>query len=105
MNRLERHHLRQRLDKVLETACKKARNGKHEQSVVTEYDPHPIAELVVLERNALFEAITNERAKLGKDPISMKSLVRCENQAFGHVDYFNKYVLYATELVLDESKF
>ncbi len=58
---------------------------------------------VLFERNAMFDAVTRERAKLGKGPRSMADLERVESQASGHSDYSSKFALYCAELVLNES--
>lgn len=56
---------------------------------------------VVYEREELFRAVTFERAKLGKGPVPIERLIRCEQMSAGHADYTDKYTLYATELVFE----
>lgn len=57
---------------------------------------------VIYEREQMFGAINAERAKMGKEPIELRSYVRAENCAKGHSDYAKKLALYATELVFDD---
>lgn len=53
------------------------------------------------EREQMHEAVTRERAKLGKGPIPLTQVERVESMAAGHVDYADKWPLYCAELVLD----
>lgn len=57
---------------------------------------------VVFEREQMHEAVTKERAKLGKGPIPLKEIERVEQLAVGHTDYADKFALYCAELVLKE---
>lgn len=57
---------------------------------------------IQFERDTMFDAVTRERAKLGKGPRTMKDLMVVENLACGHSDYSSKFALYCAELVLDE---
>lgn len=97
----QRKLLLDRLDKVLAEAM--THRQEREKNVETEFDPYPVPGWVVFERDAMFRAVTEERAKLGKGPVTMDMLFRHEQMACGHSDYQKKYAIYATELVLDES--
>lgn len=55
---------------------------------------------VAFERDTMFDAVTRERAKLGKGPLPMKEIERVERMAVGHSDYSRKFALYCAELVL-----
>lgn len=56
---------------------------------------------VVFERDTMFDAVTRERAKLGKAPVPMKDVERVETMAMGHCDYSSKFALYCAELVVN----
>jgi uncharacterized protein YkuJ len=58
---------------------------------------------VAYEREMMHEAVTKERAKLGKGPIALKKIERVERMALGHVDYSAKFSLYCAELVLNQA--
>jgi len=52
------------------------------------------------EREVMHEAVTKERAKLGKGPIPLDEVMKVEQLAVGHTDYGEKFALYCAELVL-----
>ncbi len=54
------------------------------------------------ECEAMLSNVNWVRAKMDKDPITMRRLLRSQAMASGHVDYVNKFALYCTELVYDE---
>lgn len=88
------------IDRVLTEAMKE--RPKRQNWVKDPEDTLEVPAWVLFERDQMFDAVTRERAKLGKGPIEMKKLVRVENCAKGHVDYQRKYALYAMELVFDD---
>lgn len=90
-----------RLQKALAEA--QAHRPERQELVADEYDTIRIPGWVAFEREAMFRAVTEERAKLGKRPIPMDLVVRHERMASGHSDYSQKYAIYCMELVLDES--
>lgn len=55
---------------------------------------------IVHERETVFNAVTQERAKLGKAAIPITEVIRVERMAVGHSDYTTKFALYCAELVL-----
>lgn len=57
---------------------------------------------VVKEREAMFNTLTQERAKLGKGPVPITELMRAERLAYGHIDYAEKFSLGCAELVFKE---
>lgn len=52
-----------------------------------------------LEREAVWDAVNRERAKLGKGPIPIASIEDAENSAMGHTDYGAKWAYRCAELV------
>lgn len=54
------------------------------------------------ERNVMFDGVNYQRSLRGKDPITLKELMRVETMASGHIDYSKKFSLYCAELVLDD---
>lgn len=96
-----RTEVRKRITEVFDKAAKERK--KREDWVKDPYDnDHRTLGWVIFERDKMFDAVTRERAMLGKGPIPMQKLVRVENCAKGHVDYALKFCLYATELVFDD---
>lgn len=56
-------------------------------------------EWMVFEREVMFNFVNDERAALGKKPVTMDEIKRVEACASGHVDYTRKFSLYCSELV------
>jgi hypothetical protein len=54
---------------------------------------------ILAERLRMLEAVNEERARLGKDPVALSAIERVERCAAGHHDYVHKFALYCTELV------
>jgi hypothetical protein len=59
-------------------------------------------EWVVIEREAMYQAVNRERFARGKDPITMQEITSVETMASGHSDYSRKFALYCAELILDD---
>jgi len=97
----QREAVKARISKVFDEACEQ--RDKRQEWVKDPYD-NGLSTLgwVLFERDQMFDAVTRERALLGKGPIPMKEVVRVENCAKGHIDYARKYCLYCTELVFDD---
>ncbi len=55
------------------------------------------------ECEAMLSAVNWVRAKMDKDPITLRRLLRQQAMAVGHIDYSQKFALYCTELVYDEA--
>lgn len=91
-----------RIGEVFDKASTKKERDKRQEFVKDPYDTTSVPAWVLYERDQMFDAVTRERAMLGKGPIEMKKLVRVENCAKGHVDYGRKFCLYAMELVFDD---
>lgn len=74
------------------------RNDKSAR-VYDDVDRIETSEWVLFERRAVLAEVNAIRAERGKSPIDERTLLRkAERQATGHVDYTDKYVLYAAEL-------
>lgn len=54
------------------------------------------------ENYAIWRATCEERAKLGKGPVSVDEVDRCIKSATGHIDFSMKMAYYCEELVLKE---
>jgi len=91
MNHHQRLEIRDRLKAAFQTAAKE-RNTR---------PSHGPGNWIEYEREMMHEAVTKERAKLGKGPIPITRVERVESMAAGHVDYSDKWPLYCAELVLD----
>ena len=53
------------------------------------------------ELEVLWKVTCQERAKLGKGPVSLKDVERAESAASGHIDYCKKVALNCEDLVYD----
>lgn len=56
---------------------------------------------IVFERETVWRAVNDERARLGRGPVSLTDLARAESMANGHSDYTKKFALYAAEVAWD----
>lgn len=54
------------------------------------------------EMEKMLDHVNWYRAMYDKDPLPMKTLLRMESCASGHVDYSHKLALYCTDLVLEQ---
>lgn len=99
MNNISEHqtliNLRNYFAKVLTTAAKE-RNDRND------FVGNEIG-WAVYERDCMFDAVTRERAKLGKGSVPYDEVRRAEYGAVGHIDYVQKYSLYCAFLVLDRN--
>ncbi len=59
---------------------------------------------VAFERQVMFEAVNLERRVRGLPQVTLRQVIRVENQACGHVDYAHKYALYCAELAMGDDK-
>jgi len=53
------------------------------------------------EINVLWNAVNDERKKIGKGPIRITRIEDVEKTAFGHIDYVHKIAIYCEELVYE----
>jgi len=70
------------------------------REVPTKYDPYPVPEWVVHERQVMYGEVLSERAKIGKGETPFSEVLVAEGQAKGHSDYSSKFAFYCAELVL-----
>ncbi len=56
---------------------------------------------IIKEQEAMWRGTNEERAKLGKGPVTLARIVRVDGWASGHSDYGRKMALYCAELVYD----
>ena len=54
---------------------------------------------VTYERNMMYLSTNTYRKQRKLPPISLEQIKIAENSAKGHIDYYNKFPLYCTELV------
>lgn len=52
----------------------------------------------IFEHEAMWRAVNDERARLGRVPVAIADVVRVERLALGHSDYSHKFALYGAEL-------
>jgi hypothetical protein len=57
---------------------------------------------IIKEQEAMWRGINEERAKLGKGPVSLARVIRADGWASGHFDYAEKMALYCAEIVFDK---
>ena len=50
----------------------------------------------------IWRTVNDERAKLGKGPVSVDAVCLCIHSAMGRIDFSSKMALYCEELVLKE---
>lgn len=93
-----KRELQTSFQKTLEDAAAQ-RKDRHE--IITLGNGRTEVAWVIFERDTMFDAVTRERAKLGKGPVAMTEVQRVETMACGHSDYGRKFALYCAELVLD----
>ncbi|UWS61956.1 hypothetical protein N2384_01625 [Bacillus paralicheniformis] len=62
--------------------------------------PRNVPAWVHYEREAMTTAVNTARANRGLEPITLKAVARVEQQAVGHVDYFQKFAFYCAELAI-----
>jgi hypothetical protein len=60
-------------------------------------------EWVVFERRAMWVAVNLFRASNGLPAVKMSDILRVENTACGHSDYYRKFPLYCAELAVGVS--
>ena len=88
--------LRARFRRVLSAAMREREDRPQMADFGQGYEPRWAS----YERTVMHVEVNRARAEQGRDGVPLAAVLRVEQQACGHIDYFEKFAFYCAELVL-----
>lgn len=89
-------HIRDTMRDVLSAAME----ARDERRDLVDDGPHTVPAWVHYEREQMTSAVNTARTNRGLEPVTLADVARVEQQAVGHVDYFQKFAFYCSELAI-----
>ena len=85
---------------TMRNVLSKAMEDRDQRRDFVDDRPHSVPAWVHYERETMTSAVNLARTNRGLDPVTLTDVARVEQQACGHVDYFQKYAFYCAELAI-----